>query len=154
MTSTRSFVDTNIFVYAADVGATDKAKRDVASGLLTAPSGLVVSTQVLQEFYVVVTRKLKPSMTTEEAGDSVQRMTRLEVVLLDVRLVLTAIDTSRSAMISLWDALVVEAARHARCDRVLTEDLSHGQTIRGVTVHNPFLPGSAGASAQREQVGQ
>lgn len=78
-------------------------------------------------------------MAAEEAAQSVQRMTRLEVVLLDVAPVRQAIDTSRSAGISLWAALVVEAARYARCDRILTEDLSHDQTIRGVTVHNPFL---------------
>jgi len=142
MTSSRSFVDTNVFVYAADVGSTEGAKRDVASCLLADESGLVVSTQVLQEFYVVVTRKLRPSMSAEEAAQSVQRMTRLEVVLLDVPLVRRAIDTSRSATISLWDALVVEAALRAKCDRIVTEDLSHGRTIHGVTVHNPFLTAS------------
>lgn len=138
-TSTRSFVDTNVFVYADDVGPRDRAKHDVAAGLLADARALVVSTQVLQEFYVVVTRKLRPAMTAEDAAKSVQRMARLEVVLLDVPLVGAAIDTSRSATISLWDALLVEAARHARCDRILTEDLQHGQTIRDVTVENPFL---------------
>jgi predicted nucleic acid-binding protein len=69
-------------------------------------------------------------------------MTRLEVVLLDVPLVRQAIDTSRAATISLWDALVVEAARYAKCERILTEDLSHGQTIRGIAVHNPFRSAS------------
>ncbi len=142
MTSTRSFVDTNVFVYAADVVSTDVAKRDVASGLLAEEGGLVVSTQVLQEFYIVVTRKLRPAMSAEEAAESVQRMTRLEVVLLDVPLVRQAIDTSRAATISLWDALVVEAARYAKCERILTEDLSHGQTIRGIAVHNPFQSAS------------
>ncbi|MGI8531356.1 MAG: PIN domain-containing protein [Geodermatophilaceae bacterium] len=142
MTSTRSFVDTNVFVYAADVVSTDVAKRDVASGLLAEEGGLVVSTQVLQEFYIVVTRKLRPAMSAEEAAESVQRMTRLEVVLLDVPLVRQAIDTSRAATISLWDALVVEAARYAKCERILTEDLSHGQTIRGIAVHNPFRSAS------------
>lgn len=142
MTSTRSFVDTNVFVYAADVVSTDVAKRDVASGLLAEEGGLVVSTQVLQEFYIVVTRKLRPAMSAEEAAESVQRMTRLEVVLLDVPLVRQAIDTSRAATISLWDALVVEAAHYAKCERILTEDLSHGQTIRGIAVHNPFRSAS------------
>lgn len=142
MTSTRSFVDTNVFVYAADVVSTDVEKRDVASGLLAEEGGLVVSTQVLQEFYIVVTRKLRPAMSAEEAAESVQRMTRLEVVLLDVPLVRQAIDTSRAATISLWDALVVEAARYAKCERILTEDLSHGQTIRGIAVHNPFRSAS------------
>ncbi len=145
MTSTRSFVDTNVFVYAADVVSTDAAKRDVASGLLAEEGGLVVSTQVLQEFYIVVTRKLRPAMSAEEAAESVQRMTRLEVVLLDVPLVRQAIDTSRAATISLWDALVVEAARYAKCERILTEDLSHGQTIRGIAVHNPFHQLSSGS---------
>lgn len=139
MTSIRSFVDTNVFVYADDANPRERAKHDVAEAPLAHERGLVISTQVLQEFYVVATRKLRPSMTAEDAANSVQRMTRLEVVVLDVPLVLSAIGTSRSATISLWDALVVEAARHARCDRILTEDLAHGQTIRGVTVENPFL---------------
>lgn len=138
MTSTRSFVDTNVFVYAADVGAVDQTKREIAASRLTDEGSLVVSTQILQEFYVVVTRKLQPSMTAERAAESVQRMTRLGVVTLDVPLVLRAIDTSRTVKISLWDALIVEAARAAGCERILTEDLSHGQVIRGVEVVNPF----------------
>jgi len=62
----------------------------------------------------------------------------LTVVMPDVALVLSAISITQTARISLWDALIVEAARAAGCERILTEDLSHGQVIRGVEVVDPF----------------
>ncbi|MGH3940622.1 MAG: hypothetical protein ACRDTG_18695 [Pseudonocardiaceae bacterium] len=65
-------------------------------------------------------------------------MARLDVIKVDVPLVLSAVDTSRAAKISLWDALIIKAARQAGCRRILTEDLSHGQVIREVVVENPF----------------
>jgi predicted nucleic acid-binding protein len=71
----------------------------------------------------------------------VRSLAKLPVVGIDADLVLSAIDTSREAKISLWDSLIIEAARQAGCERVLTEDLTHGQVIRGVRVENPFLDG-------------
>lgn len=140
----RSFVDTNVFVYAADTSPQEQSKHDVASALIAQGSaGLVVSTQVLQEFYVVVTRKLRIPMTEGQAAAAVHEMARLEVVRLDVPLIVAAIDTSRTVGLSLWDALTIEAARYARCQRILTEDLSHGQEIRGVIVENPFASAPA-----------
>ncbi|MFN2496449.1 MAG: PIN domain-containing protein [Pseudonocardiaceae bacterium] len=140
MTAPRSFVDTNVFVYAADESPEEQNKHKVASALLaTDPDALVISTQVLQEFYVTVTRKLRIPLPEERAASAVRGIAKLEVVQVDVPLVLAAVDTSRVVKISLWDALVIEAARQAGCQRILTEDLSHGQVIRGVAVENPFL---------------
>ncbi len=141
MTAPRSFIDTNVFVYAADESPEERDKHKIASALLTAdPDELVISTQVLQEFYVTVTRKLRTPLSAQRAASAVRAMAKLDVVQVDVPLVFAAMDTSRAATISLWDALMIEAARQARCGRILTEDLSHGQVIRNVAVENPFQP--------------
>lgn len=138
MTGARSFVDTNVLVYASD--ADEPEKRHVArKALADAPAGtLVISTQVLVEYYVTVTRKLARALTVDDAAARVDELARLPVVISDTTLVQAAIATSRSATISLWDALIVEAARVGGCDRLLTEDLSAGSTIRGVRIENPF----------------
>jgi predicted nucleic acid-binding protein len=135
----RSFIDTNIFVYAADESPAGQFKHDIATALLADHrSNLVVSTQVLQEFYVVTTRKLRPPVPEDRAAAAVHGMARLEVVQVDVRLVLAAVAISRSTQLSLWDALMIEAARSAGCSQIVSEDLADGQVIHGVTVHNPF----------------
>ena len=133
----RAFVDTNVLVYAFDDGA--PTKRDRARALLSEPPApLVISAQVIGEFYVVVTRKLHTPLTEEHAGAAVAELLRLPVVPIDGELARAAMSTARSAQISYWDALIVEAAAAASCDQLLTEDLSHGATIRTVRVQNPF----------------
>ena len=145
MTAPRSFVDTNVFVYAADESLEERDKHKIASALLaTRPDDIVISTQVLQEFYVTVTRKLRTPLPEQRAISAVRGMAKLDVVQVDVPLVLAAVDTSRESRISLWDALMIEAARHAGCWRILTEGLSHGQVIRDVAVENPFRPDPLG----------
>jgi predicted nucleic acid-binding protein len=135
----RAFVDTNVVVYAADESPAEQAKHDVAVELLTRdPESLVLSTQVLQEFYHVVTRRLEKPLDPQRAAAATRALTRLIVVGSDAELVLAAIETSRSAQLSIWDALIIEAARGAGCERVLSEDLGDGQTIRGVRIENPF----------------
>lgn len=143
----RSFIDTNVFVYAADESPESRRKHDIATALLAERSSdLVVSTQVLQEFYVVVTRKLRPPVPELRAASAVHGMARLEVVQVDVPLVLAAVALSRSAGLSLWDALMIEAARYASCPQIITEDLQHGQVFDGVTVQNPFAAASRGGN--------
>jgi predicted nucleic acid-binding protein len=134
----RSFVDTNIWVYRFDHG--EPAKRVVAKRLLdkAEPGSLVVSTQVLQEFYVVTTRKLARPLKPEQASEAIERMSALPVVSVDVDFVRSGIDISRRNGLSLWDALIVEAAIAARCERILSEDFADGTTIEGVQVENPF----------------
>ena len=135
----RAFVDTSVVVYAADESPAERAKHDAAVGLLAQdPENLVLSTQVLQEFYHVVTRKLEKPLDPQRAAAATRALTRLDVVGSDAELILAAIDTSRSAQLSIWDALIIEAARRAGCERVLSEDLADGQTIRGVRIENPF----------------
>ncbi len=139
MSGPRRFVDTNIWVYDLDESPEEAAKHRIAGLLLDEdPDRLVLSTQVLQELYVAITRKLRQPLTLELAARAVASLTRLNVVAVDTSIVLAAIETSRDAVISFWDALLIEAARSAGCERLLTEDLSHGQVIRGILIENPF----------------
>ena len=135
----RTFVDTNIWVYAVD-GA-DPAKRTRALAVLEpAPdSNFVVSTQVLMEFYAVVTRKLVTPLSEAAAQAMVEEMARLPVVPADAQLVVSAISGSREWRISLWDALIVRAAEVSGCGRLLSEDLANGAVYGSVRVDNPFL---------------
>lgn len=132
------FVDTNVFVYRHDDDepAKQARAREVLEG--EGAGSLVVSTQVLQEFYVVVTRKLTRPLDARAAADAVDELCALPVVGVDKRLVRTAIATSRRETLSLWDAMVIEAAVVAGCEEVLTEDLNDGQVISGVRVVDPF----------------
>lgn len=133
----RAFVDTNVWVYAFDDA--EPAKRDRARALLADPPGtLVVSAQVLGEFYVVVTRRLAAPVDPQVARAAVDQLCRLPVVPVDAELVRAASGTAQSAQLSYWDALIVEAAATAGCDRLLTEDLAAGTTIRSVRIENPF----------------
>lgn len=137
--SGRTFLDSNVLVYSVDESPAEKGKHERAVELLSAqPENLVVSTQVLQEFYVVTTRKLKSPLSEERAARAVRGIAKLDVVGVDVPLVLSAVDTSRTAQVSLWDALIIEAASRAGCERLLSEDLNAGQVIRGVRIENPF----------------
>jgi predicted nucleic acid-binding protein len=135
----RTFLDSNVLVYSVDESPAEEVKHAKAADLVSArPEDLVLSTQVLQEFYVVTTRKLKNPLSEERAMKAVRGLAKLDVVSVDVQLVLAAVDTSRTAKISLWDALIIEAASRAGCERVLSEDLNAGQVIRGVRIENPF----------------
>jgi predicted nucleic acid-binding protein len=135
----KTFLDSNVLVYSVDESPAEKAKHKRAIEVLSAhPEALVVSTQVLQEFYVVTTRKLKTPLSEERAARAVRGLTKLDVVGVDAPLVLAAVDTSRLVQLSFWDALIIEAASRAGCERILSEDLNATQVIRGVRVENPF----------------
>lgn len=138
--SDRVFLDTNVLVYAFD--DSDPAKKNRALEILGQVGKqlqAVVSTQVLQEFYVVVLRKLKQALSEDEAEGAVQRFAKLPVVLIDKAMILSAIRTSRAHQLSLWDALIVQSAKESGCRKLLTEDLQHGQRIGSLQVENPFL---------------
>jgi predicted nucleic acid-binding protein len=132
------FVDTNIWVYAVDTA--DPARRQRALEV-TAPArgrDLVISTQVLTEFYAVVTRKLAVPLSADEAEAMVRQLSVLPVVAIDSSLVVSAITGSREWQISIWDALIIRAAEVAGCRRVLSEDLAGGTTYGSVVIENPF----------------
>ncbi len=124
-----------MFVYLYDHAEVDK-QRVARATLTDAAEDLVISTQVLTEFFWVATRKL--NLDPRAAREGVRQMAALRVVPVDHRLVLRATDTALSARLSIWDALIVEAAAAAGADRLLTEDFNAGQIIRDVQVVNPF----------------
>ncbi len=133
----RDFVDTNVLVYAVD--DSEPSKRDTARSLLAAEDKqFVISTQVLSEFYVVVTRRLREPLSDEDAADAVRVLAMLPVVVVDKHVVLRAVDLSRTSQISFWDAQILTAARAGGCGRLLTEDLSHGTELDSVLIENPF----------------
>jgi predicted nucleic acid-binding protein len=137
--SAKTFVDTNVLVYAHDVDAGPKhpiAKKIVFS-LLQQRSG-VLSVQVLQEFYVNVTRKIATPLSKIEARTIVEDLALLCITTspADVRQAFLIEDAAR---IGFWDALIVATAVKAGASRILSEDLNPGQTIAGILIENPFL---------------
>ena len=135
----RSFVDTNVWVYAVDDD--EPAKQAMARAVLdpSAAASLVLSSQVLGELYVTITRKFGRRVTEDIAGAMVERLRQLPVVAVDADLVSTAVAVSRTWQLSYWDSLIVAAAASAGCTRLLTEDLADGATYAGVRVENPFV---------------
>ena len=131
------FVDTNVVVYAFD--RADANKQRISIELLEGSERLVLSTQVLLETWWVLTRRLTEPLEKGEASEVIDRLSELPVVSTDPQLVLQAIATSRRFEIAVWDALIIEAARAAGCNRVLSEDLQTGQDFGGVTIENPFV---------------
>ncbi len=134
-----TFLDTNVLVYAHDRSET--RKQPIAQALLDVlwrtRSG-VLSTQVLQEFYVVATRKFDPPMRRGAAREIVALYGEWPIVQVDVALILAASKLEERHAFSFWDALVVEAARRCGAPRLLTEDLQAGRRIGGISIENPF----------------
>jgi predicted nucleic acid-binding protein len=140
MSAERCFIDTNVLVYLFDRNAPGKQK--IAQQLLenaTRDGNTVLSTQVLQEFFVSVTRTAKTGLPVGEARNAMQRFQKLmEIHPVTVDLVFHAIDRMQQSKLSFWDSLIVETARQAGATLLWTEDLSHGQVIDGLRVANPF----------------
>ncbi|MGH2573826.1 MAG: PIN domain-containing protein [Actinomycetota bacterium] len=135
-----TFVDTNVLAYAHD--GSESIKQPVAQALLEGlwQSGTgVLSTQVLQEFYVVVTRKFDPPMTLRAAREVVALYAQWAVVEVDVALILAASELEERHRLSFWDALIVEAARRAGATRLVSEDFQSGRSIVGVRLEDPFI---------------
>lgn len=131
------FLDTNILVYTVDRNDPVRCKRarELLKHVHDSCQG-VISTQVLQEFYVAITRKLKVELMV--AKQLIDVLPPMEVVAVDVTMVREAIDASILNRISFWDALIVVAAHKAKCSELWTEDLNPGQSILSVTVRNPL----------------
>ena len=133
----RWFLDTNVLVYADDLDAGEKngIARELIREAVAARCG-VLSTQVLQEYFVVATRKL--GVEAAVARRKIELLATLDVVRIAVADVLGAIDLHRLHGFSFWDALIFRCAATAGCARVLTEDLQDGQLVEGVRVVDPF----------------
>lgn len=131
------FIDTNVLVYAVD--AYDRKKqilcRQALQKLESGNDG-VISTQVMQEFYVAATKKL--GIEPAVAKRILHSLENFEIVIVDPALIKEAVDCSMIQQISFWDALIIVCAESAKCEKVWTEDLNHGQVINGVRVENMF----------------
>jgi predicted nucleic acid-binding protein len=133
------FVDTNVLVYARDTADPSKHARasEWVAGLWERADGRL-SVQVLQEYYVITTRKLRPGLAPEEARADVLDLAAWSPVVTDVQMIASAWTVEERFGLSFWDALIVAAAQVARCDVLLTEDLQHGMDLDGVHVTDPF----------------
>ena len=131
------FVDTNILVYCMD--ESDKKRKARCRTLVEALVGDlygVLSTQVLQEFYVAATKKLGADPLAVK--DILHSFRRFETVVITPEIIKDAIDCSLINRLSFWDSLIVVAAESARCEKIWTQDLNDGQIIRGVRIENPL----------------
>jgi predicted nucleic acid-binding protein len=135
----KSFVDTNVLVYAEDrdAGAKHEVARDLLVDLWKTREG-VISVQVLQEFYVTITRKPKKPLSPSKALDIVREYLTWKVVENTPDLLIAAIGLHQKAQLSFWDAAVVQAALDAECSRLYTEDLNAGQRFGSLVIENPF----------------
>lgn len=135
----RVFVDTNIMIYAHDLDAGQRNRISVIilQELWENRTG-IISTQVLQEFYVNVTRKISNPLSKSQARGIIESYLVWPVELTDGHTVLAASDIEERHRLSFWDALIVAAACRAKAEKILTEDLNHGQKIEGILIENPF----------------
>lgn len=137
MRADRVFIDTNVFVYAFD--ESEPAKQRRARDVLVDLEDAVVSTQVLQELYVALTRGrggVKPKLDHASAERAVATVADLTVVVVDVPMIAKAMRRVGRDKLSLWDALIVEAALSAGCHRLLSEDFQSAQRFDDLVVVN------------------
>lgn len=139
MTGEPTFVDTNVLVYAydADAGAKHDSARSQLEALWQNESGLV-STQVLQEFYVTVTRKLSRPLTRRTAREILATYGTWPVHRPDVDDIAAASELEERHQVSFWDALIIVSARRSGARSLLTEDLQDGQRFDGLEIVCPF----------------
>ena len=140
MSAGKTFLDTNVLIYAYDLSAGVKHGRaeELVAEIWKSRTGLI-STQVLQEFYVTVTRKISRPLEPPVARQIIADLSCWGVVTIEPKTILAAIDIQCDHLLSFWDAMIVAAAAAGGADSVFTEDLNHGQVICGVRVINPFI---------------
>jgi len=132
------FIDTNILLYTLDQKNIEK--RDMARKIVkkvVESHQPVISTQVIKEFYVVASNKLKADPIVVK--NIIHNFHNMEIVNNDLDLIEQAIDISILSQLSFWDSLIIAAAEKANCEYVLSEDLNSGQNYRGIKLLNPFI---------------
>jgi predicted nucleic acid-binding protein len=135
--SDRSFFDTNILVYADDRSASAKQRRavDLMAEHRRSRTG-VLSLQVLQEYFVTVTKKLRVDASV--ARRKLELLAEFDVASPDVADILAAIDLHRLHGINFWDALIVRSAKQSGCTVLYSEDMQGNRDLDGVRIVNPF----------------
>lgn len=139
MKGIKVFVDTNIIVYAYDASAGEKHKKavEIMEGLWDSGHG-IISPQVLQEFFVNVTRKISKPLDIVTARGIVKDLLKWKVIVVDGETILEAIDIHKQYKYSFWDSMVIQAAIQGGANLLYSEDLSEGQAIGSVKIKNPF----------------
>jgi predicted nucleic acid-binding protein len=136
--SARSFFDTNVLIYTDDESSPAKQRRALALIAENRRGGTgVVSMQVLQEYFVAVTRKL--NLDPRIARRKVELLAEFDVVSPEVTDILAAVDLHRLHNFSFWDALIIRAAEQSGCAVLLSENLQHAREIDGLRIMNPFV---------------
>ncbi len=139
MPEDKTFIDTNIIIYAYDVTA--GKKREVAGNIIAElwNSGHgVISTQVLQEFFVNVVQKIPKPMEKQQAKKIVRDFLKWHVVVNTGDSIIEAIDICMKSRYSFWDSMIIQAAITGGAAVLVSEDFQDGQRINGVTIRNPF----------------
>lgn len=134
-------IDTNVLVYAVDASPENASKKKTAIALIES-TDFGLSAQVLQEFYVTVTRKLKVPLLPEEAMAFLDRFHAFPIVATDFGLVTEGIRNSLKFQVSYWDGAVIAAAERLKAKTLYSEDLNDGQRCGEVTIVNPFVVSS------------
>ncbi|MGI8307881.1 PIN domain-containing protein [Saccharopolyspora hattusasensis] len=139
MTTELTFIDTNILVYAHIVNGGDlraAQARQLLKELWATATG-VLSTQVLQEFYSVATKKTK--LPRETARKVVAKYAEWDPIRTDPLLIVSASKLEEDHTLAFYDALIVEAALRSGATKLLTEDMQHGRRFGNLVIENPFL---------------
>jgi predicted nucleic acid-binding protein len=132
------FIDTNILLYSISRDPTEARKRDIAIALLDAEE-IALSVQVLQEFYVQATRVTRPDALAHDiAAGLVRTWLRFKVQEITLPVMFSALEIKAIYGLSYWDAAIIAAARALGCRELLSEDMSHGREVDGITISNPF----------------
>jgi len=139
-TKGKFFVDTNLLVYAYDSSAGEKWRTslEVLSLLWMHRTG-VLSTQVIQEFFVSLTQKVRHPVLPKMAKEIISDLVQWLIVVNDGKNILRAIDLQTKYHFSFWDSLILQAAIASNSEFLLSEDFQDGQIIESVTIVNPFL---------------
>jgi len=135
----RVFVDSNVLIYAHDLDA--GAKHLAAAALVRSfweERIGVLSTQVLQEFYINVTRKISVPLRRSRAREIVRNYSLWQTETIHPADVVRASEVEEANQVSFWDALILVAAAKGGASTLVSEDLNAGQVIAGVTIENPF----------------
>jgi predicted nucleic acid-binding protein len=134
------FVDTNIIVYAYDISAGEKHRKavDIMKDIWSTGYG-IISSQVLQEFFVNVTRKIAKPLNVLTAKEIVKDLLKWKTVSINGEIILEAIDIHNEHKYSFWDSAIIAAAIEGGAGVLLSEDLSDKQLIKGLVIKNPFI---------------
>lgn len=139
MNGSKVFVDTNVLVYAYDKDAEEKHRIaiDIMKDLWRSGLG-TISTQVIQEFFVTLTKKISAPLDISIVRETIRRLSRWDVLLIDVETIISATELQERYKYSFWDSLIIASAIAGGAKTIISEDLADRQIIQGITIKNPF----------------